>query len=79
MEYDLEMNAFQTAGPGTRRRTHGAAFSSPGYCDEEGGARLYKRRCGAGDAVSMLGGGGPPPQAFQMLQVHDEYIDRRKE
>ena len=75
MEYDLEMNAFQTgSGGGSRRRTHGAAF----FDADESGVLLYKRR--AVDTMIMTGGGGgPPPQAFQMLQVHDEYIDRRKE
>jgi len=65
MEYDLEMNAFQTgSGGGSRRRTHGAAF----FDADEGGALLYKRR--AVDTMMTMtgGGGGPPPQAFQMLQ-----------
>ena len=70
MEYDLEMNAFQT---GPRRRSHGAAFSGPGYFDDDdgGAGQLYKRRCGPGDTMAISGGGGPPPQAFQMLQVRN--------
>ena len=65
MEYDLEMNAFQTGsgGGGSRRRSHGAAFF-----DADDGGTLYKRR--AVDTMTLTGGGGgPPPQAFQMLQV----------
>ena len=62
MEYDgLWMNAFQT-GSGAQRRSHGAAFSGPGYHDDadDGGAGLlYKRRGGPGDTVAMSGLGGP--------------------
>ena len=48
MEYDgLWMNAFQT-GSGAQRRSHGAAFSGPGYLDDadDGGAGRARGHCG---------------------------------
>jgi len=65
MEYDLEMNAYQS-----RRRPH-----NYGYYEDDDGGGLYDRREGKRRCLTMnnyggemVGAGGPPPHAFQMLQ-----------
>ena len=71
MEYDLEMNAYQS-----RRRPN--PFGLGNYFDEdEGSLGMFERRGGPGgpdrkrrclEGPYSEGGGGPPPHAFQLVQ-----------
>lgn len=68
MEYDgLWMNAFQT-GSGAQRRSHGAAFSGPGYHDDadDGGA-------GQGTLWPCLASGAPHPHTATNYVETKEY------
>ena len=66
MEYDLEMNAYQS-----RRRPN--PYGLGHFFDEDdGGAGMFERRGGPDRKRRCLDGpyndGGPPPHAFQMVQ-----------
>ena len=72
MEYDLEMNAYQS-----RRRPNPYGV---GYFDEDDvGGDMFDRRCGPDRKRRCMedqySDGGPPPHAFQMLQ--DENLQLR--
>ena len=66
MEYDLEMNAYQS-----RRRPN--PYGLGHFFDEDdGGVGMFERRGGPDRKRRCLDGpyndGGPPPHAFQMVQ-----------